>query len=957
AISTNADLAFVAIRDENERIIYRHGKQDGELITRDIMIKHHGNVVGRAQIGLDVQLYQEENRRLIFTSIGVAGLLIVVLFVVMRWVVSRRLKKPMDTLIDSLNEVVEGKYRKLEALDTYEEFLPIVTSLNDMSAVVANREERLRKQSEELEHYFSSSLDLLCIVDMNGYFRKLNPEWEHTLGYPVSELLGQPFLDLVHPDDQQATRQAMSTLSAQTSVINFTNRYRHRDGNYRWIEWRAYPVGVMIYASACDITKHKQAEADLMQYKTYLEEEVQQRTTDLVLAREAAEAASQTQSNFLANISHEIRTPLNATLGMLYLALNQDLTPIVQSYVSKAHGAAQSLINLVNDILDLSRIEAGKFQIEEIEFDFDRVLEQVGNAVGSQADAKHIELLMRYDPTIPPILIGDPYRLEQVLLNLCTNAIKFTDRGDVELVVQLKSKTDTHVTVQFSVRDTGIGMAPDVQAKLFQKFSQADQSTTRRFGGTGLGLAISKHVMDLMGGRIWLVESQPGKGSLFCGTVPLMVSTRAQVSQRALSEKAGPLLHGTRILVVDDNAAAREIVAEMLRRFRMEVQVAPSGAEALAILKQTALGSPFDVVVMDWSMPDMNGGETIRRIRADTNMQQPKAFLVMTAYGHASVLRQIREIGVEHILAKPISPATLLDGVTGALGHNGLSNRCQYEERGTLADTSHDFGGAQVLLVEDNDLNREFITQLLTGMHLVVHEAVNGAEAVAKVQAGDYDVVLMDVQMPVMDGLEATRHIRALGQTAGHERLTSLPIIAMTAMAMAQDQVSTIQAGMTSHLTKPIDSDQLIVTLAKWLPADRRPMQTRPTAGLSGYVPSTGQEDSPISHSADAAFRLESTDELNHVLTEKAQAYYTTAASRLQELTPESDLADWEAYCHDLKGVSGILRTSSLFACVAELYALVQQGQRPELHQVECLRHRLEEAIVENDRRDLADIS
>ncbi|MDH5667062.1 MAG: response regulator, partial [Nitrospira sp.] len=957
AISTNADLAFVAIRDENERIIYRHGKQDGELITRDIMIKHHGDVVGRAQIGLDVRLYQEENRRLVFTSIGVAGLLIVVLFVVMRWVVSSRLKKPMDTLIGSLNEVVEGKYGTLKAPETYKEFYPIVTSINDMSAVIANREERLRKQSGELERYFSSSLDLLCIADVNGYFRKLNPEWEHTLGYPVSELLGQPFLDLVHPDDQQATREAMSTLSEQTPILNFTNRYRHRDGSYRWIEWRAYPVGVMIYASARDITKRKQAEADLMQYKTYLEEEVTKQTRDLVMAREAAEAASQAKSDFLANMSHEIRTPLNATLGMLYLALNQDLTPIVQSYVSKAHGAAQSLLNLINDILDFSRIEAGKLQIEQIEFNFDRVLEQVGNAVGSQADIKHIELLMRYDPMIPPVLIGDPHRLEQVLLNLCTNAIKFTDRGEVELAVQLQSQTDTHVTVQFSVRDTGIGMAPDVQAKLFQKFSQADQTTTCRFGGTGLGLAISKLVMDLMGGRIWLVESEPGKGSLFRGTVTLRVSTRVQASQQALSEKVGPLLHGTRILVVDDNAAAREITAEMLRRFSIEVRVASSGAEALAILKQTALGTPFDVVVMDWSMPGMNGGETIRRIRADISLQQPKAFMVVTAYGHTSVLRQIQEIGVDNVLAKPVSPAALLDGVMGALGHVGLSKRRQYEERGTLADTSHDFGGAKVLLVEDNDLNREFITELLTGMHLMVHEAVNGEEAVAKVQAGDYDLVLMDVQMPVMDGLEATRRIRALGQTAGCERFVSLPIIAMTAMAMAQDKVSTIQAGMTSHLTKPIDSDQLIVTLTKWLPADRHPTQTRPMAGLSDYVPFTGQEGSPISHSADAASRPESTDELNRVLTEKAQAYYAAAASHLRELTPESDLAEWEAYCHDLKGVSGILRASSLFAYVAELYGLVQQGQRPELHQVECLRHRLMEVIIEHEKRGPAGIS
>ena len=708
----------------------------------------------------------------------------------------------------------------------------------------------------------------------------------------------------------------------------------------------------MIYASALDITERKQAEAELIRYKEHLEEEVQQRTQDLVLAREAAETASQAKSDFLSNMSHEIRTPLNATLGMLHLALKQNLAPPIQNYVSKAQGAAQSLLTLINDILDLSRIEAGKLEIEQVEFSFERVLEQVSNAVSLQADLKHLEFLVRYDPAIPPVLIGDPHRLEQVLLNLCSNAIKFTDSGEVELAFQLQHATPTDVTVQFSVRDTGIGMSSDIQAKLFQKFSQADGSTTRRFGGTGLGLAISKRLMELMGGRIWLAASQPGHGSLFCGIVPLIIAKRAQIRQEMLRDKVGSLLNGARILVVDDNAAAREIVAELLRSFRMEVRVASSGAEALAILRETAFAHAFDVVLMDWNMPKMDGGETIHSIRADKGLRQPKTFVVLTAYGREFVLRQIQQVGVDHILAKPVSPHMLLDAITLGLERDGLPDRSHLEEAGAFAHTNHDFGGAHVLLVEDNDLNREFLHELLTGMHLVVHDAINGAEAVAKVQTNDYALVFMDVQMPVMDGLEATRRIRALGRTVGGERLASLPIIAMTAMAMTQDETSTVQAGMTSHLTKPVDYEQLVAVLAKWLPLGQRPTQTLVADDPSSATSPTDPEAAPIIEAAGAISPPDCTDTLNDRLAQKAYVYYATATNELERLTPESDLEDWEAYCHDLKGVSGLLHASALFACVTEVYDLVQQGQRPESAHIEQLRHRLQEVIVEYKGRN-----
>ncbi len=697
------------------------------------------------------------------------------------------------------------------------------------------------------------------------------------------------------------------------SVTGFTNR----DGTPGGL------VGLIV-----DITPLKDAEREARQ------------------ARAVAEAATQAKAEFLANMSHEIRTPMNAILGMLYLALKQPLTPTLHNYLSKAQGAAQSLLGIINDILDFSKIEAGKLQIDEVEFGLDSVLEQLTDAIGLQAEQKGIEFLIRYDAAIPPLLIGDPLRIKQILLNLCSNAFKFTEQGEVELAFRSLKASESELTLQMSVRDTGIGITPEVRQRLFQKFTQADQSTTRRFGGTGLGLAICKLLAEMMGGRIWIEDSQPGHGSTFCCTVQLRVPEHAQARQRMLLEQAGPLLTGVRILVVDDNAVSREIMAEMLRAFRIEVGSVASGAAALEALRQA--DQPFDLVLMDWRMPGMSGDEAIRQIRGDATLaQQPKVVMV-TAYGREEVIRQADQLGVAGFLVKPVSPSTLLDTVLSALGRGRVFGA--KAERGE-AEGGHDFSGAHLLLVEDNEINREFATELLHSLHVEVEQAADGAEALAKVQRKDYDVVLMDIQMPVMDGLEAARRIRALAHQPGGERYAQLPIIAMTALAMAQDAENSRAAGMNDHVTKPIDPERLMAVLAHWLPAERRRVAAPGNAGPDNIGPH-GEAALPDLASFDVAQgvrRIGGNVNAYRRQLRRFREHYAIAADELQRLFDTQGASSAEAYCHALKGVCGNLAADALFAEASALDARLKQGEAPEPGQMQRLRDGLRQAMAEID--------
>jgi signal transduction histidine kinase/DNA-binding response OmpR family regulator/HPt (histidine-containing phosphotransfer) domain-containing protein len=578
---------------------------------------------------------------------------------------------------------------------------------------------------------------------------------------------------------------------------------------------------------------------ELAGYRANLEDLVRQRTHDLNLAIDESRRANRAKSDFLARMSHEIRTPMNAIIGLGRLLLKTRLDLRQRDYQEKVLAASDALLGVINDVLDYSRIEAGKLSLESIPFDINQVVRNLIGVVALKAQEKGLELLIHIEPDVPRWVVGDPLRLGQVLVNLINNAIKFTDQGEIIMRARQIGDADGRTLVEFTVRDTGMGIPLERQKDLFNPFTQVDDSITRRFGGTGLGLAICKQICELMGGSI-NVESTPGKGSLFRFHVSL-----GKVLEHPPTPLHSHLLAARHVLLVDDNESARLVLGEMLSAFDLNVDICASGAEALERLRDAP--QPYDLILLDWLMPGIDGIETARRIQARSLGQDtpPPAILMITAGSYESVVDRIAGVGIRQVLAKPVSESTLYDGLIEVILGSAVADaqrRQRREDRAGHIDMTP-IRGARVLLVDDVEMNLELALELLRDAGMRADVARNGREAVDMARAGDYALILMDIQMPDMDGLSATREIRA------DPRLHDLPIIAMTAHAMSGDRERSLEAGMNDHLTKPIDEEKLRAALLRWIPSAAACPEAAPSAAPSEH----GEHEIPILEGIDTA--------------------------------------------------------------------------------------------------------
>ena len=797
----------------------------------------------------------------------------------------------------------------------------ICGAMGDMLAIGLRRardEETLRVSETRFRSFVENAHDMVYALRPDGVFTYMSPNWLEFVGEPAENAVGASFEKYVHPSDVETCRTFLTkVLDSGEKQSGVEYRVRRTDGTYRWHTSTGSPLrddaGEIIgyVGISRDITERKRYEAELARSKEDLEHTNAELEKAILRANEMAvqaEAASVAKSQFLANMSHEIRTPMNGVIGMAGLLLDTELTEEQRDYAERIAGSGESLLSIINDILDYSKIEAGKMELEIVDFDLTRTIEEISDLLAMRAQEKGLEYVCHVEPDMPSLLRGDPGRLRQVLINLIGNAVKFTQEGEVRLDVRSERQESGQIVARFEVSDTGVGIPENRLELLFECFTQADASTSRRFGGTGLGLTISKQLVELMGGEIG-GESQEGKGSTFWFTARFDVQSEAESR-----EFRTPFdLCRKRIMIVDDNESNRMVLRKQLESWRIPHAEAEDGIAALRVLRAAAeQRQPFDLVVLDHHMPGMGGADCARRIRSDS-MLRDASLVLLTSLGSKETDKDFDQLGFAACLTKPVKQSQFFDCLISVLGAESSEEQPPLQQRSSEPDPALGaFAGARILLAEDNPTNQLVVTAMLKKKGVTVDTVANGLEAIRALEERPYDLVLMDVQMPELDGLEATRRIRAADSNVLDREI---PVIAMTAHAMQGDRETCIEAGMDDYLTKPVRPKELFETVAHWSgeethrtqppeAPDERPTEPPEHVDLDALRERLGGDEDLV-REALALFREDTAREFERLETAVASASYDAI----------------ERSAHKIKGAAGNVGANAVAQTAARIEA------------------------------------
>ncbi len=857
---------------------------------------------------------------IVFNALLAGILLAVILFASAR----RMLIRPLSLFVDQVRDIGLDNLRPVTLnlpKESQNELQMLESAFNKMLANLSVQSQQQRQMAQDLEaserqfrSIFENAVEGIYQSSLDGRFIQTNPAMARLFGYESPESLVKGVSDIGSECyvDAGARRDLIALLDEEEQVVGLESRFKRRDGSRFWgVESmrKVYsPQHKVVYyeGTVADVTSRREMAKARMEKKT-------------------AELANQAKSDFLANMSHEIRTPMNAVIGMSALTLKTDLTSQQRDYVTKIETAAKSLLGIINDILDFSKIEAGKMQLEKVPFDLEKMLEHFSTVVGLKAEEKGLELIYSLQPDVPVHLIGDPLRLTQVLINLGGNAVKFTESGQVVVAIERLSSeacqrvspkhvpwSDQEVALKFSIQDSGIGMDAEQMKRLFQSFNQADTSTTRRFGGTGLGLAISKKLVNLFGGRIW-VESEPDHGSTFAFTGVFGIK-----SGETIRSTYPPDVRGMRILLLDDNETALTVLSDTMKAMRFDVVHATRPEDALTLLKSQPEGKKFQLVISDFQMPHMTGLQIARAVRALDGFESLPFILMASPLLLDEVRDEVSDIGINGMLPKPVTPSNVFDAIMGALGRGNENYQTVYDDTHRENVDLNAIRGARILVVEDNPINQQVASELLASEQFVVEVAANGEEGVKKVAAEGippFDAILMDIQMPVMDGFDATKAIRALPGSQAE-----VPIIALTAHAISKERSKCLKAGMSDFVSKPIEPVDLFSALSKWIKPLAKPAISGEDVAISAPEKEVSLPAQLPGIDIHAGVRRVGGNQARFVgLVADFSVKHGEALKRLTELMDSASYKELGVLVHSMKGGAGNLSANELFEALKAL--------------------------------------